>query len=156
MKKISLFIAVFAIVFVLIAGCVTSQTVKEPVKVEMVLLTELTFHGEISGVKGPAIFGDFSITHSIRALVVEDKYVLEWLPLSEEIQTFFLLVVKAECPEPIALNSYNMDTEESTFWIYDREGQAWQVDEEKYDYFLTLDHSCVAEMPSGIDAVLRI
>ena len=156
MRKLSLFIAAFAIVFVLIAGCKAFQKVKEPVKVEMVLLTELTFHGEVSGVKGPAIFGDFSITHSIRALATEDKYVLEWLPLSEEIQTYFLIVVKAECPEPIALSSYNVDTEEATYWIYDDASQIWQVDEEKYDFFLTLDHPCVVEMPKGTDAMLRI
>jgi len=156
MRKISLFIAAFAIVFVLIAGCATFQKVKEPVKVEMVLLTELRFHGEVSGVKSPAQFGDFSVTHHIKVLSTGDKYLLEWIPMSEEVRVVFMLWVKTECPEGIALLTYDGDTEESTYWIYDSKGQVWQVDEEEYNFFLGLDHPCAIEMPEGVDAVLHI
>lgn len=156
MRKISLLIATFAIVFVFIAGCAAFQKVKEPVKVEMVLLTEILYMGEPAGVKGPAIFGDFTVTHYVNVLPAGDFWLLEFIPMLEETRTIFMLWAKSECPEAIALYAYNMDTEEDSYWIYDSEGQAWETDEETYDFFLELDHPCAVEMPEGIDATLHI
>lgn len=129
----------------------------EPEKVEMVLLSELNFKGETAGIKGPAIFGDFTVTHYIgNAIPIKDMAMLEWLPYPKEKQILFILWAKAECPEGVALQTYNLNTKEYTFWIYDSKGQAWQVDEEKYDYFLELEHPCAEKMSGDADAILTL
>lgn len=150
-------LAIVVLLFITNCAVLKSAFKAEPQKVEMVVLTELMYQGGLAGIEAPAEFGDFSITHYMGNVVQagDNTAIVEYYPIKDN-PMYFLLVVKWTCPEPVALSTYNADTEEDTYWIYDAEGQAWKVDEETYDYFLKLDHPCVADMPEGIDATLTI
>lgn len=142
-----------------LGSCAFLQKVDQPTKVEMVVLSDLAFDIALAEVKVPAEFGDFSLTHNIFSVTPSEDgqaFFISWFPIDTNNPMLFLLTAKADCPEPIALTAWSEETDVTTYWIYDSEGQAWQVDEEKYDYFLTLDHPCTGGDPDKPDATLTI
>lgn len=161
LKSLTIGIALIGLILLSISfqGCAALKSALqiEPEKVEMVLLSELRFYGTVAGIKVPAQFGDFSVTHDFGGAVYgeHNQTFIDYLPRKNDAM-IFALVAKSSCPEPVALSTYNMKTEETTYWIYDSKGQAWKVDEKKFDAFLELDHPCAADMPKGTDAMLSI
>ena len=142
-----------------LGSCAFLQKVDQPTKVEMVVLSDLAFGGIPTGVEVPATFGDFSLTHNILSVTPSENgqmFFISWYPMDVDNPMLFILVGKSECPEPIALSAWSSETDITTHWIYNSEGQVRQVDEETYDFFLELDHPCTGGDPDKPDATLTI
>ena len=136
-KILALGVVCLAFLFILssLFGCATlstqSVTLKEELKkVEMVVLSEVSYYElEPAGIKVPAIFGDISTTHYYNPIYAEKVVALDFVPRDDSVrpQMVFVLFVKHNCPEAIVLQTYNTETEEPTYWIYDCEGQAYKI-----------------------------
>lgn len=162
MRKLLANSLIVGMILALLCGCAAVRSVlqMEPERVEMVLLTGLMWVDDegkrVSGIKVPAVVGDFTpVCYMYDWEERGDVIDLHYAPLAGG-PMLYCIVAKLGCPEGVGLSTYNKDTEECTFWIYDSEGQAWEVNEEKYTYFMASDHPCKVDTPEGIDAILTI
>ena len=140
-KILSLGVECLVFLFMLssLLGCASLKSVfqMKPERVDTVLLSDLMFRGVVVGVKVPAIFGDFSITHRFTGVKpFKSLVVLTYMPHKDGKGIIFILLAKPKCPEVVAMNTYDLETKKATFWTYDREDQPWQVDKKRYNAFL--------------------
>ena len=136
-------LSVMAIALMLLTTSCAALLQGKSVELDPVILSEITYHGEVAGIMGPGEFGDFSVSYTLGDVHPSGLlWLMEFLPTTPSDKLIFMLWLKDECPEAVALMVHSMETNITKYFIYDSSGVPHEATKDAFDVVLAMTPTC--------------